>query len=56
MPGEKAYTVIDPAPKVDPAKASPVKAAAQTAQRNRSWFDDVWRSAQIAGGAVPDRP
>ncbi|GAA4357018.1 FtsB family cell division protein [Angustibacter luteus] len=56
MPGEKAYTVIDPRPATDPAKASPVKAAAKTARSDRSWFDDVWRSAQIAGGQSQTQP
>jgi cell division protein FtsB len=51
MPGERAYTVIDPAP--DPATtaaaASPARAAAGTARGDRSWFGDVWRSMEIAG-------
>ncbi len=50
MPGERAYTVIDPGPQAA-AKSSPVRAAASTARSDRSWFGDVWRSAQIAGGA-----
>lgn len=49
MPGERAYTVIDPRPQ-PPATSSPVRAAASTARGDRSWFGDVWRSAQIAGG------
>ena len=49
MPGEKAFTVIDPRPETA-AKPSPVRAAAGTARGDRSWFGDVWRSAQIAGG------
>jgi cell division protein FtsB len=49
MPGERAYTVIDPQPKAPPT-TSPVRAAAGTARGDRSWFGDVWRSAQIAGG------
>lgn len=51
MPGERAYTVIDPRPKT-PTASSPVRAAAGTARTDRSWFGDVWRSAQIAGGAA----
>jgi cell division protein FtsB len=54
MPGEKAYTVIDPRPQVTPT-ASPAKAAAGTARSDRSWFDDVWRSAQIAGNGTARR-
>ena len=54
MPGEKAYTVIDPRPQVAPT-TSPAKAAAGTARSDRSWFDDVWRSAQIAGNGPAQR-
>ncbi|WP_426565855.1 FtsB family cell division protein [Angustibacter sp. McL0619] len=56
MPGEKTYTVIDPRPQVAPS-TSPAKAAAGTARSDRSWFDDVWRSAQIAGrGGAAAKP
>ncbi|MGN6610692.1 MAG: FtsB family cell division protein [Angustibacter sp.] len=51
MPGERAYTVIDPRPAAGPATTSPVRAAADTARSDRSWFGDMWRSAQIAGSA-----
>ena len=51
MPGERAYTVIDPAPPAAKPKTSPVRAAADTARSDRSWFGDMWRSAQIAGSA-----
>ena len=51
MPGERAYTVIDPRPKAS-TPSSPVRAAASTARADRSWFGDVWRSAQIAGGGA----
>ena len=49
MPGERAYTVIDPAPKATNKPVSPIKAAERTATTGRAWYSDVWRSAQIAG-------
>ncbi len=52
MPGERAYTVIDPRPETS-RTPSPVRAAASTARSDRSWFGDVWRSTQIAGGVAP---
>lgn len=52
MPGERAYTVVDPR-RAKPTTPSPVKAAAGTARSDRSWFGDVWRSTQIAGGVAP---
>ncbi|GAB3600104.1 hypothetical protein GCM10027446_33100 [Angustibacter peucedani] len=52
MPGEKAFTVIDPRPETAETP-SPVRAAASTARSDRSWFGDVWRSTQIAGGVAP---
>jgi cell division protein FtsB len=51
MPGDRAYTVLDPQSKS--RQTSPVARAADTASEGRSWFGDVWRSAQVAGGTAP---
>ena len=46
MPGERAYTVIDPAPIARPsARAVQVVAA----PAGRAWFGSLWESAKIAG-------
>jgi len=51
MPGERAYTVIDPAPVKAPAGARVVAVAA--AAPNRAWFANLWQSTRIAGSSRP---
>jgi cell division protein FtsB len=48
LPGEKAYTVLDPGPEPTTA-AGQVRAAVRTARRDRSWFGNLWGSLQVAG-------
>ena len=48
LPGEKAYTVIDPGPEPTTA-AGQVKAAVRTARQDRSWFGNLWGSLQVVG-------
>jgi hypothetical protein len=48
LPGEKAYTVIDPGPEPTSA-AGQVKAAVRTARQDRSWFGNLWGSLQVVG-------
>ena len=48
LPGEKAYTVIDPGPEPESA-AGQVKAAVRTARQDRSWFGNLWGSLEVAG-------
>ncbi len=48
MPGDRAYIVLDP--QVGSEPTSPASRAAGTASEGRSWFGDMWRSAQVAGG------
>ncbi|MBC7639318.1 MAG: septum formation initiator family protein, partial [Rhodoferax sp.] len=46
MPGERAYTVIDPAPTArPPARTAQVVAA----PAGRAWFGSLWESVRIAG-------
>lgn len=46
MPGERAYTVIDPAPAPrPPARTAQVVAA----PAGRAWFGSLWESVRIAG-------
>jgi septum formation initiator len=56
LPGEKAYTVIDPGPEPTTPSAS-VRAAVSTARQDRSWFGDLWGSLQVVGRGeqVPGR-
>ena len=46
MPGERAYTVIDPAPPARPPARAAVVVAAPA---GRAWFGSLWESARIAG-------
>ena len=48
MPGDRAYTVIDPAPAPGRATAR-ARAVGPAAASDRAWFGNLWRSAQIAG-------
>jgi cell division protein FtsB len=48
LPGEKAYTVIDPGPEPTTGSAS-VRAAVRMARQDRSWFGNLWGSLQVAG-------
>jgi cell division protein FtsB len=48
LPGEKAYTVIDPGPEPSSA-AGQVKAAVRTARQDRSWFGNLWGSLEVVG-------
>jgi cell division protein FtsB len=48
LPGEKAYTVIDPGPEPTSA-AGQVKAAVRTARQDRSWFGNLWGSLEVVG-------
>jgi len=52
LPGEKAYTVIDPGPEPTSA-AGQVKAAARTARQDRSWFGNLWGSLEVVGRGDP---
>jgi cell division protein FtsB len=52
LPGEKAYTVIDPGPEPTTESAS-VRAAVGTARQDRSWFGDLWGSLQVVGHQQP---
>jgi len=49
MPGDRAYTVIDPKP--TPGPATRARAVVPAAAAERAWFGNLWRSAQIAGAA-----
>ena len=48
LPGEKAYTVIDPGP-VPTTESASVRAAVSTANQDRSWFGNLWGSLQVVG-------
>lgn len=49
MPGDRAYTVIDPAPAPATKPPSSVIAAAPA---DRAWFGSLWDSTRIAGSAA----
>jgi cell division protein FtsB len=56
LPGERAYTVIDPGsdPSVQPASDGG-QVAVPPAGQDRAWFGTLWRSAEIAGAATAPR-
>lgn len=49
MPGERAYTVIDPAPTARPPARAASAARVVAAPAGRAWFGSLWESARIAG-------
>ncbi len=51
MPGERAYTVIDPAPAARRPGSSSSQGRVAAAPANRSWFGNLWDSTEIAGSA-----
>ncbi|MGL5857683.1 MAG: septum formation initiator family protein, partial [Angustibacter sp.] len=51
MPGERSFIVLDPRVP-DTRPVSPSDRAVRVASADRSWFDDIRRSAQIAGGTA----
>ncbi len=48
MPGDRAYTVIDPAPAPRPSTTR-ARAVVPATASDRAWFGNLWRSTQIAG-------
>lgn len=56
LPGERVFTVLDPQVGSAPAPAtslSPVSGVVGTTGSDRSWFGDIWRSTEVAGGTSP---
>ncbi|MGL4173097.1 MAG: FtsB family cell division protein [Actinomycetota bacterium] len=51
MPGERAYTVLPPVSETPNKSSTTVERSARSARAEQPWFNDMWRSAQIAGKA-----
>ncbi len=51
MPGDRAYTVIEPAPAGGTPTATAQRVATPPAAADRAWFGRLWTSVQVAGSA-----